>query len=154
LGAGVNSAWGVSWLGSWGNSWGPLHEVDEGGGPGGHRKKKEERPKSKRVYIERDGKILVFAKPTYAAEFIAAEKAEKAQEATVTKKVTRKPVVKKVEPETVIEIDVLRVLAEKYELTGVTESVRNHDYETLLALHIHAMIMQEEEDIEILLMAI
>ncbi len=107
----------------------------------------------KRVYIERDGQILVFAKPSHAAEFIAAEKATVAPsviEPKVRKLRTQK--LKPSVPETVIQIDVLEILAQKYTLGNASALLANHDYEALLALHIHAMIMQDEEDIELLLL--
>lgn len=168
------STWLDSWGTSWGDSWGiqaadpnrlrgtaygscstsanltsayvpPAPPIEETGGPG---------RKSKRVYIERDGQILVFAKPSHAAEFI---QAEKAIETVVAKTVTVKRKIKKLKPsvpETVIKIDPLTVLAEKFSLGNVADLVTQHDYEALLHMHIQAMIMQEEDEIEILLMAV
>lgn len=112
------------------------------GGPG----------KSRRVYLERDGQILVFAKPALAAAYIEAEKASEVTEVKVKAK-RHKPKVKQVQPEAVIQIDVLQVLAEKYALPSVGPLLKNYEYEAVLNLYLQAQIMQEEEDIEILLLA-
>lgn len=110
--------------------------------------------KSRRVYIERDGQILVFAKPALAAAYIEAEKAQSVVE-TTTKLPKRlvKPKAKVVQPEAVIEIDVLGILVEKYQLPDVNQYIKNHDYEAILSLYLQAQIMQEEDDLEILLLA-
>lgn len=150
MGAGVNyAAWGVSWLGTWGNSWGPLHEVEE---QGGSSKGKPTKPKT--VYIERDGKILLFRNASHAAAYIAAEKAA---EPVVTTKVTKKKVKPKVVPvkqPEVIEIDVLQLLFERFKVEqDLSEMLRAQEFEALLALQKQLLEQQDEEDIEILLLA-
>lgn len=109
--------------------------------------------RSRRVYIERDGQILVFAKPALAAAYIEAEKAQSVVETTTKLPKRLKPKTKVVQPEAVIEIDVLSILVEKYQLPDVNQYIKNHDYEAILNLYLQAQIMQEEEDIEILLLA-
>ena len=111
--------------------------------------------RTRRVYLERDGQILVFAKPALAAAYIEAEKAQEVVVETTTKLPKRLKLKKKEvqQPEAVIEIDVLSMLVEKYQLPDLAPKLASHDYEAILTLYLQAQIMQEDEDIELLLLA-
>jgi hypothetical protein len=146
----VNSAWGISWLGSWGSSWGPLHEVEEQGGPG-----KSGKPKSKRVYLERDGQILLFRNAHHAAAYVAAEKAQEPKLKSTPKRVRKTPnKVRPISEPVRIEIPVLESFVARYELKdNVSELIRKNELDALIALHLKVMQLRDEEDIEILLLA-
>lgn len=148
------NVWGRAWGDSWGLSWGLTYEANQEdltAGPGSKGKSR------KRVYVEREGRILVFDKPAQAAAYIEAEKvleASRKAEAPKLKKIKRKQV-KAVEPALEIQIDVLEVLAKKYAL-DYQDSLKTHDFESILSIYIEAQLraeMEDEEEIEILLMA-
>lgn len=110
---------------------------------------------SKRVYIERDGQILIFEKPAHAAAYISAEKAAEVP-ADVPKKSLPKRLQAKVasikQPE-VIQLDILALLAVKFAVPEWQTAVQQHDYEALYQLHQHLLMLQDEEDVELLLLA-
>jgi hypothetical protein len=110
--------------------------------------------RSRRVYVEQDGEILVFPNATHAASYIAAQKeAEKVeQEPAKVVQLRQKPKQKPKQPETVIRIDVLEVLAAKFAVP-VDTALETHDYDRLTAIYHHLMMLQDEEDVELLLLA-
>lgn len=114
------------------------------GGPG------RRQLRSRRVYIERDGQILIFPNATQAAAYIQAEKAQEKPvvvEKTTTKKPKKKKVVPFKQPE-VIRIDVLQMLMDRFAVSRVPDNA-----DDLLDLYRILRDRQDEEDIEILLLA-
>lgn len=117
--------------------------------------------KSKRVYLEEDGKVLVFANASRAAAYLAQKKAENAAE-TVTE-ASSKPVAKKevqkvrpkeTEPLQVISIDVLQLLALQYGYEDTLSPIlRQHEYAALIALYEQVMFDRDEEEVLMLLLA-
>lgn len=85
--------WGMSWLGSWGSSWGPIEVEDkpQGGGIGhGHKGATDRRTRSKRKFLERNGKILIFKSADDAEAYIQAEQEQKKVEPKKKKTKARK----------------------------------------------------------------
>ena len=114
--------------------------------------------KSKRVYLERDGKILVFAKPTHAAAWLAAEKHNAVKVETKQERPKKAIEPRKVEPikqpEQVVSVDILALLVEQYRLkTDLTQLIQNQEYAAMISLYNEAMRLRDEEDIELLLLA-
>ena len=143
------SAWGKSWGKAWGSAWGAIQAAVSGGV--GHKR-------SKRVYLERDGQILVFAKPTHAAEYLAYEKARNQPVIDFQKPAKDKARPHQVKPthapETSFRLDVLQYLVKQYQLNDVIEQlIAQREYEALLSLYQLAIKRRDEDDIELLLLA-
>ena len=126
--------------------------VEKAAGGIGHGKGKSAK---KTVFIERDGKYLLFKNNQDAAAYVAAEKAiEKAQESS--REEVKKPVVKaKVEkaiPEPqVIDLKALEAFYAEQNLAlqikqTIAEMVALREFETLLDLQIKLKAYQDEED--------
>jgi hypothetical protein len=130
---------------------------EEGGGKGSGKRRK----KPKRVYVERDGKIYVFADEGQAQAWVQAVEQQqvepkKAKARKEAKELISPPIDK-------IEIGSAKELAEKYgKQPLITELIRSKEYDELVyqykmlfALETAARFaeLQEEEEITILLMA-
>ena len=128
------SAWGVSWGAYWGNSWGSVATEPSGGGGGGKRRR--------RVYIEREGKILLFDTPRQASNYLQSLKPE------VSVKVKKKAP----EPK-VIEIKALQEFAEiKDYQENVVQLIKSNDLEILMSIIFAYENWLEEQNIEVLLL--
>lgn len=117
-----------------------------------------EKRRSKRVYLERDGRVLVFATPSRAAAWIAAERAQEVVRPTTRTKVSAKPLKPRTErlrePEQVVEIDALAKLIDQFRMPDdLTALIERNEYAAMVALYKQAMDRLEEEDIELLLLA-
>ena len=138
------SAWGNSWYRAWGNSWGLISAISisaaaAGGGRG-----------RKRVFIERDGKLLVFETAAKAAQYIEYEKWQE----TPRKQRKKKP--KHIPKPTVIDIKPLEnrisVLRDYFEIKEPIRSlIRDDRIDFLLKL---ARKLRDLDDEEILLLLI
>jgi len=131
--------------------------IIEGGasGKGGKRKRKS------RIYVERDGKIYVFANEYQASAFVEAQ-----EQAKPKKKKSIRQAAKELISEPLEKIDVgnVKELAAKYsKKQQLTDLLTQNDYDEfvyqyrlLLTLDMQARMAasQEEEEIAILLMAI
>jgi hypothetical protein len=131
--------------------------IIEGGasGKGGKRKRKS------RIYVERDGKIYVFANEYQASAFVEAQKQDQPK-----KKKSIRQAAKELISEPLEKIDVgnVKELAAKYsKKQQLTDLLTQNDYDEfvyqyrlLLTLDMQAKMAasQEEEEIAILLMAI
>lgn len=172
------NSWGTSWGDSWAESWGlagasnklkgtaygtstvsatltteSVPEENQGGAGEGRKL---------RVYIERDGKILLFPNASQAAAYITAEKeaekastvAEKTQVATYKPKSKPKKRIKAPEPQ-VITIDVLETLLSRFQVVeDLTDLIKQHEWEALISLQTRMLELErEEDDIELLLLA-
>lgn len=152
------NSWSRAWGTSWGLSWGLTYEANQedlltgGIGRGGKGKKK-----SSRVYLERDGKILVFANASRAASYVAAEKHAETEKPThtIAPKRAKKAEVRAIhQPVQEIAYDAIAALVEQYSLIpDIHALIRRHEIDALMALYAEAMRLQDEEDIELLLMA-
>lgn len=112
----------------------------------------------KRVFLERDGQILVFAKPTHAAEYLAAEKARRDPvvefRRTTKAKARPQPIKPAHAPETSFRMDVLQWLVKQYQLDEAIERlIAQREYEALLSLYRIAIQKRDEDDVELLLLA-
>jgi len=127
--------------------------LPEGGGKGSGKKRK------KRIYVERQGKIYIFADEYQASAFVEAQAEAKPKKKSVAKKAQElisQPLEK-------IDVGNVQELAEKYSKKQYfTDLLKQSDYDELvyqyrllLTLESRARIAeaQEEEDIAILLMA-
>lgn len=143
--------WGAGFwaAGFWSNGfWG---EVSQALGGIGHKRRK-------RVFLERDGQVLVFAKPTHAAEYLAAEKARQAPviefQRTTKDKARPQPAKPAHAPETTFRLDVLQWLVKQYHLNdAIDQLIAQREYEALLSLYRLAIQKRDEDDIELLLLA-
>ncbi len=160
------SSWGLSWGDSWADSWG-LVSVDPGAIRGhaygscvvvGNLTYTQEQAtggsgKSRRVYLERDGQILLFKNAHHAAAYVAAEKAQEKpveQPKKAPKKVQK---VKPISEPIRFNIDVLATYLERYELpSDISDLIQQYEMNALLELYSKALQM-EEDDLEILLLA-
>lgn len=114
----------------------------------------------RRVYIKRDKRILIFDTLEQADAFVEAE--ELAQEAIdkaqKTSRRARKRVktrfVKDVAQPEVIELDLLSRLVKGYAIpVDFPKLIQSQDLQTIAAINLLAMQMQDEEEIELLLMS-
>jgi len=127
--------------------------VVEGGGKGSGKKRK------KRVYVERDGKIYIFANEYQAAAFIQSEEQDKPKD----KKAAKKAPELVTQPLEKIDVGSVKELADKYSKQQYfTDLLNKNDYDQLvyqyrllLTLETQARLIesQDEEEIAILLMA-
>ena len=140
------------------NAWQILTQIakkvlPEGGGKGSSKKRK------KRIYVERKGKIYIFADEYQASAFIQAQEEQQPKKKRVARKVQElisQPLEK-------IDIESVEQLAAKYsQKQKITELLNQNDYDAfvaqyrlLLSLETKAKLTaaQEEEEITILLMA-
>lgn len=133
----------------------PPVPVEVVGGGIGHGSRK------KSVFIERDGKVLVFANATRAASYIAAEKqAEVVQEAekpasAVAPQAPIKAEVKSIhQPVEIIAYDAIAALVQSFALVSdLSALIQAHELDSVMALYQQARDLQDEEDIELLLLA-
>jgi hypothetical protein len=127
--------------------------VVEGGAKGASKKRK------KRFYVERNGKIYIFANEYLAEAFIQSEEQAK----TKNKKVAKKVPELASQPLEKINIGSIKELADKYSKKQYfTDLINKNDYDQLvyqyrllLTLETQARLIesQDEEEISILLMA-
>lgn len=110
-------------------------------------------------YVKRGKKLHIFATADDADRFLEAESAandaiERAKDSSrQAKRRLKKRVYRAVEHETV-DIDLLGQLADKYAIKAdIPALIAEQDYMQLVALSLLAMQMQEDEDIELLLLA-
>jgi hypothetical protein len=113
--------------------------------------------KSKRAYLERDGKILVFANASRAAAWVASEKSlerpEVIQGTKVAPKVQNAPVAPLRQPEAVIQIDMLALLLDQFGIkSDLTQLIALNEYAAMFELYRRVMEMRDEEEIELLLL--
>jgi hypothetical protein len=113
----------------------------------------------KKWYVKRKKQILVFdtaedADSWVEAEEIAQKMVEKAQK---TSRLARKRVRQKIfkpEPIQTIELDALQTLADKYNIgIELPNLIAQQDYERVMQIMAMAWEMQDEDDIEMLLLA-
>ena len=115
----------------------------------------------KRVYLERDGKILVFANASRAANYIAVEKkSESVQEAEKPTRTEAPQAPKRAEvraihqPQEIIAYDAIAGLIQAFNLSqDISALIQRHEIEAIMALYQKARDLQDEEDIELLLLA-
>ena len=132
-------------------------EITGGIGHGG----KSKQAKKKAVFLERDGKVLVFANATRAASYIAAEKqAEVVQDAekpasAVAPQAPIKAEVKAIhQPVEIIAYDAIAALVQSFALVSdLSALIQAHELDAVMALYQQARDLQDEEDIELLLLA-
>lgn len=108
--------------------------------------------RSKKVFIERDGKYLVFENEREAQVY------ESVQKPVTVDKAKDKPEVKAVavKPEIVPIVDnrVLDDLIARFNLEyNLQQLQKQQDYEQLIYIQRHVAMLQDEEDIELLLLA-
>jgi hypothetical protein len=125
--------------------------ANQGGSAGPHKKKK-------RVFIEKDGELLIFDNATQAAQYVQAEKeqelAVKNADSSVIRPL-RKDKKRKPNPEPqVIKIDALEGLIRHFRMANdLTEMIERQELDAILALQRKLWEMQDEEDVELLLLA-
>ncbi len=116
----------------------------------------------KKWYLRRKNRILVFLTAQDADAYIEAEiLAEKAiEEAKKTSRRARKRLKERVYktsgvyPVESVDVDALGKLASRYAMAvDLPELIVQQDYERILQIQALAMIMQDEEDVELLLLA-
>lgn len=128
-------------------------QKQETGGAGANR--------PKRVYIERDGKILVFANASRAANYISAEKKDEAHKAVERPTSVEAPQAPKRaevraihQPQEIIAYDAIAGLIESFNLAkDISALIQRHELDAIMALYQKARELQDEEDIELLLLA-
>lgn len=133
-------------------------EVELTGGIGHGGKTKQAK---KAVFIERDGKVLVFANASRAASFIAAEKkSETVQEAekpasTIAPQAPKQAEVRSIhQPVEIIAYDAITALVQSFALVSdLSALIQAHELDAIMALYQQARDLQDEEDIELLLLA-
>lgn len=118
--------------------------------------------KVNRWYVKRDKKLHIFANASDADAFIEAnEKADEAiAQAQKTSRLARKRVIQRVIkaadalPAQTIEIDAVAALVEKYSIpVDLPALIARQDYELFMQIVALALEMQDEDDIEMLLLA-
>jgi len=136
-----------------------LIDFIEGGGTTAFTAEVEITIPRKKWYVKRKKQILVFDTSQDADDYIEAEEiAEKAvQKAQKTSRLARKRVREKVfkpEPVQTIEIDALQTLADKYNIgIELPNLIAQQDYERVMQIMAMAWEMQDDEDVEMLLLA-
>lgn len=140
------------------NAWQILTQIakkvlPEGGGKGSGKKRK------KRIYVERKGKIYIFADEYQASAFLQSQEEQQPKKKRVARKVQELIT----QPLEKIDIESVEQLAAKYsQKQKITELLQQNDYDAfvaqyrlLLSLETKAKLIeaQEEEEITILLMA-
>lgn len=111
-----------------------------------------------RVYIRRGKKIYFFNTPEEADRFLVAEQQanEAIQKARKTSKKDRKRIKEKIFP-AVESVDLVQIeqLAIRFDLAyNIPKLYEEADYETLVRIAEKLRELQDEEDVELLLMAI
>lgn len=121
---------------------GALEEAAQGGGVGSGSGRKR-----KPVYIERDGKLLLFRNAYDAAQFVAQEKAA-AEPQKAQRKATSKPVARRdtFEPYETIDVPQIRALAALYHSTeNIDRLISLEDFATLLRIQVALRNRDDEE---------
>ena len=145
------SAWGSSWGSAWGNAWGAIDSATQ-------TFSAEVELKLKRWYIKRKKQILVFNTAQEADDYVEAlEQAEKAiQEAQKTSRRARQRLrrnIVTVEPIQTVDIDLLSDAVSRFDLPTLPNLIEQQDFARFMQILAIAQEMQEEEDIELLLLA-
>jgi hypothetical protein len=125
----------------------PVEVIGGGIGHGGRKKP---------VFIERDGKVLVFASAAKAASYVAAEKAVEPVFEPVAEQqpVRAKPAEVAARPVETIAFDAIADLLRSFNLApDITAQIQRHELDAVMALYQRARDLQDEEDIELLLLA-
>lgn len=132
----------------------PSEDTQPTGGIGHGGKKK-----SKRVYIERDGKVLVFANASRAAAFVQNEKQQEQQEQKPTLTIVPQATIAEKpkathQPIEIVEYDAIAGLVAAFRLSeDISALIQAHELDALMALYFEAERLRDEEDIELLLLA-
>lgn len=104
--------------------------------------------RKRQIYVEEDGKILVFKSAHQAADWLSRQKEPNRQQNSSELR-SQKVVAPKV-----IDTKIVEPLAQKYDLgLKFKELKANEDMEALFALAQRILSMRDEEDVEILLLA-
>ena len=125
--------------------WGDKQEAAAGGG------KLSASKRNRLTYVEQDGKIYLFEKPSHAADWIAQQNAISAAKQLPATQTAKKRKVKG--PVEVIRIAEVRQLARRYDYPSVPRLIEEKDLSALVAIYHKLIELQDEEDVEMLLMA-
>jgi hypothetical protein len=107
--------------------------------------------KSKKVFIEKDGKYLIFENESEARSYEVAQK--KKDVAIIVEEVVQLPQLKSPEIIPVVDNKILDDLIARFNLEYNRQLLQKQkDYEQLIFIQNHVAMLQDEEDIEILLL--
>lgn len=105
---------------------------------------------AKRFYVKRKKQILVFASAEEADAFLAAEQTERKPSRRARKRVMAKVT----QPQQVVELPKVEQLAERFDLPGLPELLAQQDWARVLEIYAQAMQRLDDEEVELLLMAV
>lgn len=112
----------------------------------------------RRWYVQRKKSIYVFDSAQDADNFVAADAAQDAiEQAQKTSRKARPPPLKTanpVQPAESVDIDYIGALVDRYQMAiDLPRLIVNQDYERILEIMAQALQLQDEDDIELLLLA-
>ena len=112
----------------------------------------------KRYYIKRKGKILLFNSADQADDYIEAEQQAEQQIKTAPSRAAKKRIKAKlvrVAPIETIELEPITELLSRYmPNVSLTNLLKMRDIEQVLQVQQDALLMQDDEDIELLLLTL
>ena len=137
------SAWGSSWGLSWGASWGETATQD----------RREVEVVYRPVYIKRGKKIVIFNTVDEADAWVEAQDAlDKAKSRGAKKRIAKRVID---QPVDVVDVDLVAGLAQVYNLkVDIRSLIDIGEIQKLRDWRDRILTMRDEEDIEILLMAL
>jgi hypothetical protein len=107
---------------------------------------------SKKVFIEKDGKYLIFDSPSEARNYELAQKPKKVSKKS--SKVVQLPQIKAPEIVPIVDNQILDDLIARFNLEYNRQLLQKQkDYEQLIFIQNYVAMLQDEEDIELLLLA-
>ena len=103
-----------------------------------------------KAYLKRENEILVFDSEAEKQAFIDAEEQAKT---AINRAARRKVIATKPKP-VIVDLTTVKQEAKQYEIPGNIQALlAQHDYSRILEIHLMVMEMQEEDDLELLLLA-